>query len=198
MTLPSQPPPTLITGLVLAGGQSRRMGQDKALLCWRGEALLTRTCRLALGLGDRLWVITSRPDTYRPHLPPGCGILLEPPIAPGARSPGPLLALARGLAAVETDWALLLACDLPCLRAVDLQRAAADLAGLPAAVAAYLPRAVLSQTAGPEPAVSQPGPIAPQPGSPCAASIAGAAWPPSSGQWRGESDRCKPGCGSSR
>ena len=139
---------------MLAGGQSRRMGQDKALLRLQGEVLLTRTCRQLLSVcaGQPILVITTRPS-YQTLLPPGCNLILE--TAPQ----GPLLAFARGLNQLllapqpigqqqqRSDWVLLLACDLPLLTVADLETAIARLAQLPDSVEAYLPPAALRSAA---------------------------------------------------
>ncbi len=45
-----------LNGLVLAGGRSRRMGEDKALLQKGGESLLTRTMSLLQPFCDRCFV----------------------------------------------------------------------------------------------------------------------------------------------
>ena len=50
-----------ILGLVLAGGQSKRMGQDKALIQHDGESQLARTVRLLGSMLDDVFVST-RPD----------------------------------------------------------------------------------------------------------------------------------------
>ena len=47
-----------IYGLVLAGGHSKRMGQDKALLCVDGETQLSRAVRLLESFADRVFVST--------------------------------------------------------------------------------------------------------------------------------------------
>jgi molybdopterin-guanine dinucleotide biosynthesis protein A len=47
---------------------------------------------------------------------------------------------AQGLAQVRTDWVLLLACDLPGLKAAVLQTWVQELAQVPETAVAYLPR----------------------------------------------------------
>lgn len=129
----------LTAAIVLAGGQSRRMGTDKALLQLQGEALLTRTCRTVRAVSDRALVITARPD-YQLLLPQGCELLLE------TDPQGPLGAFAHGLEHIdgsEKDWVLLLACDLPLLTVEDLAGAIAQLVDLSPEVDAYLPPAAL-------------------------------------------------------
>lgn len=73
--------PGRVGGLILAGGQSRRMGQDKALLEWRGASLLShaRSLLRAAGIGDihaggRPEEIDGLPDSV-PHAGPARAIL---------------------------------------------------------------------------------------------------------------------------
>jgi molybdenum cofactor guanylyltransferase len=103
-------------GLLLAGGASRRMGQDKAGLRYGGEPQLRRAWRLLCGTTARAFVsvrIDQQDDPLRVQLPqivdtqpgvgPAAGILAAQAAHPGAA------------------W-LVLACDLPRLDAATLQR----------------------------------------------------------------------------
>ncbi len=130
-----QPSEPSLAGLILAGGQSSRMGQDKALVKWQGVPLLKRVCQVAAVSCDRLYLLTPWPDRYRPILTEHPTFLTES--RPGQ---GPLVALSQGLAQIDQDWVLLLGCDLPCLDPMVIQIWARQLAALPASVMAYVPR----------------------------------------------------------
>lgn len=107
--------------LILAGGQSSRMGQDKALIPVGGMPLLQRTCQVALQCSSTVLVITSQTQAYRAIAPPTCQFVQEQ-IPPNELAPqGPLVGFAQGLAQVHTAWVLLLACDLPYLQSSTLQ-----------------------------------------------------------------------------
>jgi molybdenum cofactor guanylyltransferase len=107
--------------LVLAGGESRRMGRDKALIKIGGVPLLRRTCEIGLICGRSVYVVTPRVEDYRSLVPADCEFIHESR-SPNASPPGPLVGFACGLAQVHTNWVLLLACDLPLLDANVLQR----------------------------------------------------------------------------
>lgn len=100
-----------VTGLILAGGQSKRMGTDKALLCWQGMPMLQSVCQTALQCCNLVYVLTPWPERYQNVVPPACFTLKE--TNPGQ---GPLGALLEGFNQLQTTWVLLLACDLPLLR----------------------------------------------------------------------------------
>lgn len=107
---------TNLTAIVLAGGQSSRMGQDKALLPIQGVPLLQLVYGNAIALCDQVYVVTPWPERYQNLLPASCQFIQEVPPAQG-----PLVGFSQGLAQVETDWVLLLACDLPRLQVEVLQ-----------------------------------------------------------------------------
>jgi molybdopterin-guanine dinucleotide biosynthesis protein A len=52
--MPTYPQFPNITGVILGGGQSRRMGRDKRRLYWEGEPFLDRVCRLMGNLFDEV------------------------------------------------------------------------------------------------------------------------------------------------
>ncbi|MEH2296700.1 molybdenum cofactor guanylyltransferase [Nostoc sp.] len=110
-----------LTALILAGGKSSRMGQDKALISIQGVPLLQRVCSIAQRCTDSVYIITPWPERYQDLLLPGCQFIREVPLSGEPLAHGPLVGFAQGLAEVQTDWVLLLACDLPRLRVEVLQ-----------------------------------------------------------------------------
>jgi molybdopterin-guanine dinucleotide biosynthesis protein A len=96
-----------VAGVVLAGGSSRRLGRDKALLMLDGETLLTRALRVLRSVTTTQIVVG--PDERRRQAP---GVLIVPDLRPGD---GPLAAIWTALLHIETRHALVVACDLPFL-----------------------------------------------------------------------------------
>ena len=107
--------------MVLAGGAGRRLGQAKATLVVGGRTLAERAVDTLLPDCRRL-VVVSRPGVRLPPL--AADVVLD---RPGPE--GPLNALATGLAAVQSDRVLVLACDLPLAAPVVARLAASPLAG---------------------------------------------------------------------
>lgn len=123
-----------LTAIVLAGGRSSRMGQDKALLPIQGVPLLQLVCGIASALCDTVYVVTPWPERYQELLSANWQFIREVPLTSESTGDvtsssskvmplphGPLVGFAQGLAQVQTDWVLLLACDLPRLRVEVLQ-----------------------------------------------------------------------------
>jgi molybdopterin-guanine dinucleotide biosynthesis protein A len=97
-----------VTGAVLAGGRSTRLGRDKALLTLHGEPLLARTVRLLRAVCDEVLVV-GPPE--RAAVVPDTRVL--PDERPGS---GPLGGIATALRAMAGDRLLAVATDMPLLR----------------------------------------------------------------------------------
>src|SRR5271155_4337243 len=95
-----------IAGFILAGGESTRMGRDKALVELGGEALIVRTARLVESVAGGATVIGDS-AAYR-----ALGLRTIGDDWPGA---GPLGGIATALRASPAQWSLVVACDLPYL-----------------------------------------------------------------------------------
>ena len=93
-----------ICAALFAGGASRRMGTDKALLPWRGSTLVQYIAGELCPFPEKLL------SAQQPSLLPGADWRLVPDLRPGC---GPLGALESVLSAMRSDAALCVACDLP-------------------------------------------------------------------------------------
>ena len=87
----------MLSGFVLAGGKSTRMGRDKALLDWHGHTLLQHMVELVRTVADPVQVVGRSPLQDRL---PGLGLLSG---------------IATGLETSCTDANLFVAIDLPLL-----------------------------------------------------------------------------------
>ncbi|MGI9329911.1 MAG: NTP transferase domain-containing protein [Gammaproteobacteria bacterium] len=104
-----------LNGLVLAGGRSRRFGQDKAALTVRGKALLERAVDLLTPRVNQVFV-SVRPDQRDDTLRSRFSLLVDT-LAEGGPPAGLLAAHAR----VPTAAWLVIACDLAALDAEALE-----------------------------------------------------------------------------
>ncbi|MEM9150200.1 MAG: NTP transferase domain-containing protein, partial [Cyanobacteria bacterium P01_F01_bin.3] len=127
----------LLSVLILAGGKSVRMGQDKATLSLNNVPLLTRTCRIGQDIAKDISVLSSTPAAYAKLLPAGVKNMRD---AQSGR--GPLWALHQGLDQCQTQWLLLLACDLPYLDRDRICQWRSHLTALPSECLAYVPRSL--------------------------------------------------------
>ena len=92
-------------GLVLAGGESRRMGRDKAEIRIDGRTQLERTAALLARHTDRVSVSRRRANDPAPD---GYAVIADEPVGRG-----PIAGIAAALRArPDADW-LVAACDLP-------------------------------------------------------------------------------------
>ncbi|MBP0019008.1 MAG: molybdenum cofactor guanylyltransferase [Cyanobacteria bacterium SBLK] len=126
-----------LNALILAGGQSSRMGRDKALLSFQNTHFLQRIYRIAEQCCNSVYILTPWPERYCNILPDERSFLSES--SPGE---GSLIALYQGLQQIEMtgDWLLLLACDLPLLDAEILLSWYKNLQYLPLEILACIPK----------------------------------------------------------
>jgi len=96
---------SMLTIVIQAGGESRRMGQDKALLPFLGRPLIQRVIDRVDPLADELLVTTNRPEAYQ-----FLGLPLAQDVVPGR---GPLGGLYTALSAASHPLVAVVACDMP-------------------------------------------------------------------------------------
>ena len=106
-----------LRGLVLAGGRSRRMGQDKAVLVHPDGRTLVRRCQdLLKQAGCESVAISIRHDQDIPAGLEGVEIVRDP----AGESLGPIVGMVSGMRLhPDADW-LVVACDLPRLDVLTL------------------------------------------------------------------------------
>lgn len=98
-----------VTGLILAGGQSRRFGSSKARHAVQGQPMLAHVYEALRAATARKPLISVRPGM-------GPFFSLEAQYVEDCVSDaGPLAGLHAGLQATETPWLLAVACDMPFL-----------------------------------------------------------------------------------
>lgn len=99
-------PVKALSAAVLTGGQSRRMGFDKALAEIDGTPLLKRTLDVLRSISDDVFAVGFRPE-YQ-----GFGVPVHHDSAPER---GPLGGIADALRVAEHEHVLVVACDMPFL-----------------------------------------------------------------------------------
>jgi molybdopterin-guanine dinucleotide biosynthesis protein A len=101
------PPSAEVTGAILAGGSSRRLGRDKVTLELGGKPLAHWVADTLMPLVAELWLVTNHPREHAGlHLP------MFTDLVPFQ---GPLGGLATALFYARTPWVLLTAADTPFL-----------------------------------------------------------------------------------
>lgn len=97
------------SGIVLAGGLSKRLGTDKTLVEFGGQTLLGLTVeRLRKITSDIVIACGAGPRPGWPDIPVGYAVDRH-------RSRGPLSGLDAGLRAIGNQGAIVVACDMPFL-----------------------------------------------------------------------------------
>jgi len=132
-----------ITGIILAGGKSSRMGSDKGLILFNGKPMVSYSIELMKEFCDRIIISTSNPEYAQ------FGYELIPDIYPDK---GPLGGLYTCLKESNSEINLCLPCDVPLMfRGIlqkltdesDSQSCIVPLTPLPEPLIAVYPSAVI-------------------------------------------------------
>ena len=99
--------PLPVTGVILAGGKSRRMGENKALMRLGDDSLIGHVIRCLHDVTDELLLVTNSPTEYA-HL----DVPMHGDILPDA---GALGGVYTGVTHASHDAILCVACDSPFL-----------------------------------------------------------------------------------
>ena len=106
-----------ISGIVLAGGMSRRLGRNKAVEHVGRMPLLSRVIDRLSQVTDQTVVVVADAEQAS-ELPIPHSATIAPDVYPGAGSLGGIF---TGLSAAAEEWGIVVACDMPFLN-LDLLR----------------------------------------------------------------------------
>lgn len=93
------------TGIILAGGQSSRMGQNKALMMIDGVSVIERIAIELEKITDELLIVTNTFHTY--------DYLNIAMVEDEQKGKGPLAGIQAGLKVSQSEKNLIVACDMP-------------------------------------------------------------------------------------
>ena len=93
------------TAIVMAGGESRRMGVDKSLLRVGGQPMIERICEQLRGHFDEILISANEPEKLA-----FLDLKVVPDRAPGQ---GPLMGIASALEVSGSELNFVVACDIP-------------------------------------------------------------------------------------
>jgi len=96
-----------MNGIILAGGENRRMGTDKAFLDIDGRPMIDHILDVFSKLFERTIVVTNTPDRYRNYDVEVTGDVLD--------IRGPLTGIYSGLLRSTDEYNFVAACDMPFL-----------------------------------------------------------------------------------
>jgi molybdenum cofactor guanylyltransferase len=117
-----------VTGVILAGGKSRRMGRDKAFLPFGTGMLIERVIEVLRQVTEDVILITNTPELYQRF-----GLPLFSDVIPEAGSLGGIY---TGLVCAKAPYSLCLACDMPFVKPAFLR----SLCEMAAAADVVIPR----------------------------------------------------------
>ncbi len=100
-----------VSGIVLAGGLSRRLGRDKAVEPIGGEPLIARCIGRLSAVADEIIVVVNGIERGKQlPLPPTCRVVVDV-----YADSGSLGGIFSGVSAMGDEWGMVVACDMPFL-----------------------------------------------------------------------------------
>ena len=96
-----------MTGIVLAGGESRRMGADKAFLMISGRPMIEHVLAALRKAAQRIIIVTNSPEAYA-----SCDAEI---VGDAVAKRGSLIGLYSGLVRSRDPYSIVVACDMPFL-----------------------------------------------------------------------------------
>ncbi len=111
-----------LSAIVLAGGRSSRLGQDKALLVLGGRPLIQHIVARLQAFSDDVLVVTGPTVRYRQWLD-------VPLFADEVQERGPIGGLYTGLKHARYEYSLVAACDMPFISHAVVELLRAELNG---------------------------------------------------------------------
>jgi len=96
-----------MTGIVLSGGESRRMGTDKAFLKVDGAPMIEHVLQSLRSVVSRIIIVTNRPESYAAY---DAEVVID-----ACNKRGSLVGIYSGLLRSKADYNLVVACDMPFL-----------------------------------------------------------------------------------
>lgn len=95
-----------ITGIILAGGKSSRMGRDKSLIKLGEKTLIEHIVKALMPKVKEIIIVTNEKEKYA---------FLEKVsfVTDIERNQGPLMGLISGISSIDTQWCFVTSCDMP-------------------------------------------------------------------------------------
>ena len=93
-----------IGAVILAGGKSSRMGEDKGLITYKGKPMVQWSIEAVAPITSKIVIVSSNPSYQKFNVP-----VIEDQIP----DQGPLGGIVSGMEYLQTDKAIILPCDTP-------------------------------------------------------------------------------------
>ena len=102
-----------ITGIILAGGKSSRMGTDKGFLVLKGKSFIQHSIDVLKPLVSEIIIVSDNPEYDAFNFKRIEDII---------KDAGPIAGICSGLKASSSQYNLVLSCDIPLIKAEILQK----------------------------------------------------------------------------